>query len=339
VSSSKDLLTVENLRVSIRTDEGTARILDGVNLNVPRGKVVGVAGESGCGKSTLAKAILGILPEQSRIESGRIVFDGQDLTKLSDSDMQSQVRGRLIGFVPQDPYLALNPVFTVGAQLLEVLRAHGMRGDEGAAVHPRRAAVRRRARIVELLRAVQLPDPDGALERYPHEFSGGQRQRLLIAAALACQPKLILADEPTTALDVTTQQQILGLMKRLADELHVSMLFISHDFGVISELCDRVSVMYAGQTAETGETRHIIDEPLHPYTRMLLSCHPDRAHDLEGIPGQVPSALHPPGGCHFHPRCPSALDRCSHSAPPATRPLNGMHEVACWLHSSNEAVS
>jgi oligopeptide/dipeptide ABC transporter ATP-binding protein len=161
---------------------------------------------------------------------------------------------------------------------------------------------------------------------------------LLIAAALACQPKLVVADEPTTALDVTTQQQILMLMKRLTHELRVSMLFISHDFGVISELCDRVSVMYAGQTAETGDTRQIIDEPLHPYTRMLLACHPDRAADLAGIPGQVPSALDLPGGCHFHPRCPSALAACSRSAPPTTRRPDGMHEVACWLHSGDEAI-
>ena len=311
------VLTVEALRVSIPTDDGPASVLDHVDLVIPRGRIVGVVGESGCGKSTLARAVLGILPRDARVESGRIRLDGEDLLALDQQALTAR-----IGFIPQDPYLALNPTFRVGTQLLEILRAHG--GPGGRAAH--------RARLVELLRAVQIPEPETALERYPHQFSGGQRQRLLIAGALACRPKLVIADEPTTALDVTTQLQILKLLRDLASDFGVSMLFVTHDFGVVAQLCDDVMVMYAGQSVEAGATADIVERPRHPYTQMLLACHPDRAQDLAGIPGTVPSPVAPPGGCRFHPRCPSAREDCRTRRPHAVVRDDG-HDVRCVLYA------
>jgi oligopeptide/dipeptide ABC transporter ATP-binding protein len=315
------VLAVEGLRVTIPTDDGPARVLDHVDLAIPRGRIVGVVGESGCGKSTLARAVLGILPRDARVDSGRIVLDGVDLLALDQRALSERIRGKVVGFIPQDPYLALNPTFRVGTQLLEILRWHG--GPGGRAAH--------RVRLLELLRAVQIPDPEAALERYPHQFSGGQRQRLLIAGALACRPTLVIADEPTTALDVTTQLQILKLLRDLATDFGVSMLFVTHDFGVVAQLCDDVMVMYAGQSVEAGATVDIIERPRHPYTQMLLACHPDRSQDLAGIPGTVPSPIAPPSGCRFHPRCPSAREACRAARPAAVVAEDG-HAVRCVLY-------
>jgi peptide/nickel transport system ATP-binding protein len=315
---SDALLKVSNLAVTLSGDEGTARVLDRVDLEIARGRIVGVVGESGCGKSTLIKAILGVLPPRSRIEAGEILFEGLDLARLPSDVLAREVRGSAIGFIPQDPFLALNPVFKVGTQMLETMRWHAPAHMKG----------RHRERLVELLRAVQVPDPEQALERYPHEFSGGQRQRLLIAAALSCQPRLLIADEPTTALDVTTQQQVLGLLRDLVAELGLAMLFVTHDFGVVAQLCDEVSVIYAGQTVEAAPTRRLIDEAAHPYARLLLACHPDRATDLGGIPGSVPSPFTPPTGCRFHPRCPLAVAECA-GARPVMEETAARHGVAC----------
>jgi peptide/nickel transport system ATP-binding protein len=317
------MLSVEDLRVSIPTDDGLARVLDRVNLAVPRGRIVGVVGESGCGKSTVVRAVLGVLPRAARVDAGRILFAGEDLLRLSQRELTRRVRGREISFIPQDPYLALNPTFTIGAQLLEIMRWHAPEDVGGG-----RPA--HRARLVELFRAVQLSDPEAALERYPHQFSGGQRQRLLIAGALACRPRLVIADEPTTALDVTTQLQILKLLRDLTRTFGVSMLFVTHDFGVVAQLCDDVVVMYAGQSVEAGRTGEIIDRPRHPYTQMLIGCHPDRARDLAGIPGTVPSPLAPPAGCRFHPRCPSARAACMEARPAEV--VDGAHSVNCVLY-------
>jgi oligopeptide/dipeptide ABC transporter ATP-binding protein len=332
------ILSVRDLRISIPTDEGRAQILDHVSVELPKGRIVGVVGESGCGKSTLIRAILGILPPQTVIESGEILFKGRDLLRLPQHTLTTEIRGRAIGFIPQDPYLALNPVFRVGKQLMEILRWHGLPGEEP----PKRfdAALRARytAHLVELLKAVQVPDPELALERYPHQFSGGQRQRVLIAAALACRPDVVLADEPTTALDVTTQLQVLKLLKDLASTFDVSMLFITHDFGVVAQLCDEVCVLYAGQTIEAGGTRAVLDHGLHPYTRMLIGCHPDRAVDIAGIAGQVPSPLAPPPGCRFNPRCPHVMPACSAGRPPIEAITNG-HKVACLLHPASGAAA
>jgi peptide/nickel transport system ATP-binding protein len=305
------LLRIRNLRVSIRTDEGVASVLDGIDLGLERGRVLGVVGESGCGKSTLIRAIMGILPANATVTSGEIMFEGENLLAFSETELNEQVRGSRIGFIPQDPLLALNPVFKVGTQLLETMRDH-------APDHQLRGRSRRQAhvqRLVQLLRRMQVSDPETALERYPHQFSGGQRQRLLIAAALACAPGLVIADEPTTALDVTTQHEILDLMRELVAEFDISLLFVTHDFGVVAELCDDLCVIYAGQMAEAGLVEAVLAAPAHPYTVALLACHPDRATSFHGIPGSVPSPLSPPPGCRFAPRCECVLPICATMQP------------------------
>jgi peptide/nickel transport system ATP-binding protein len=329
--NNSSVLAVHNLRISIATDEGLARILDYVNFELPRSHILGIAGESGCGKSTLISAILGILPKRAVVQKGEILFEGMDLLRTDKRHLRSQILGRAIGFIPQDPFLAFNPVFKVGKQLMETLRWHGLPGEEPGYVG---RAQRRRHRdyLVTLLSAVQMPDPEDALERYPHQFSGGQRQRLLIAAALASRPKILLADEPTTALDVTTQLQILKLLKNLVDKFAMSMLFVTHDFGVIAQICDSVSVMYAGQTIETGRTRMVIDAPQHPYTRSLIDCHPERSSEMHGIPGQVPSPLMPPSGCRYGPRCQHFSPICAKARPALTSRHASGNEVACVLN-------
>jgi peptide/nickel transport system ATP-binding protein len=316
-------LDIRDLSVTVQTDEGEAKILDRASLKLMPGSIHGLVGESGCGKSTLMRAVLGILPKRGRASQGEILLDGRDLLKTSATELQSEVRGGQIGFIPQDPYQAFNPVFKVGTQLLETMRG--------------KPAAQRDANIMSLLRSVQLPDPEHALDRYPHQFSGGQRQRLLIAAALVSTPSVVLADEPTTALDVTTQAQILKLLRGLAEARGLSMLFVTHDFGAVAQLCDTVTVMYAGQTVESGPVRQILTAPLHPYTRMLLACHPDRGTALAGIPGSVSSPLRPPSGCRFHPRCPSARPDCSAAVPPVTEPSD-RHSVRCVLHAMGVAA-
>jgi peptide/nickel transport system ATP-binding protein len=316
LSTPRPVLSVENLAVHIRTDAGVARILDDVTLAVPRGGSLGVVGESGCGKSTLLRAILGILPRGAEVPRGAVLFEDRDIL----GDRAASARGR-IGFIPQDPYLSLNPVFRAGDQFLETMRRH--------APGPRRE---HKDKLVELFRTVQLPDPGAALEKYPHQFSGGQRQRLLIAAALACEPSLVVADEPTTALDVTTQREILGVLRQLAAARGLSLLFVTHDFGVLAAVCDHVAVLYAGRVAEVGPTRAVLDDPRHPYTRMLLACHPDRAVDLLGIPGTVPAATAQPPGCRFHPRCPAVQPDCI-GTPPPLLPLPAARAVACPHHA------
>jgi|FEC22Drversion2_1045045.scaffolds.fasta_scaffold00520_16 peptide/nickel transport system ATP-binding protein len=318
------LLDVRGLKVSIKTDEGLANVLDDVSVTLDKGRILGVVGESGCGKSTLIRAIMGILPRGASVDRGEIWFEGENLLAFSEDELNRTVRSSRIGFIPQDPLLALNPVFKVGTQLLEVMRWHAP--DDGT-----RGAERRRrhvARLVDLLRRMQVPDPDGALERYPHQFSGGQRQRLLIAAALACAPRLVIADEPTTALDVTTQHQILLLLRELVEEFGISLLFVTHDFGVVAELCDDLCVIYAGQTVEAGSVSAILEAPSHPYTRALLACHPDRATSFVGIPGLVPSPLSRPAGCLFAPRCRDVRPACREAPPPQGRSTSGA-KVRC----------
>lgn len=322
------LLEVRGLRVSIDGDEGEVRVLDFIDLDLYRGEVLGLAGESGCGKSTVLKAILGLLPRGARVLEGEIRFKGEDLTRLAPSEIARRIRGRAMGFVPQDPFQSYNPVFTVGRQMLEILRWSGLPGGQPVERWGRAARARARERLIEVLQAVQIPDPERALDRYPHQFSGGQRQRILIAGALAAQPEAILADEPTTALDVTTQMQILRLMRRLAREFDVAMLFVSHDFGAVAQLCDRVAVIYAGQTVEIGPAADVIAAPEHPYTRALIACHPDREGELKGIPGQVGSMLSPPPGCRFHPRCPEAVEICREARPALVR-TDSVRRVAC----------
>jgi peptide/nickel transport system ATP-binding protein len=318
------VLKVEGLKVSIRTDDGTAHVLDDIGLTLERGRILGVVGESGCGKSTLIRAIMGILPKGASVDGGKVWFEGENLLAFSEAELNGRVRSRRIGFIPQDPLLALNPVFKVGTQLLEVMRWHAPEeGSRGRERHKRHVA-----RLVALLRRLQVPDPENALERYPHQFSGGQRQRLLIAAALACAPGLLIADEPTTALDVTTQHQILLLLRELVGEFGLSLLFVTHDFGVVAELCDDLCVIYAGQTVEQGAVLPVLQAPAHPYTRALLACHPDRATSFVGIPGLVPSPLARPAGCLFAARCGEVRPGCREARPSQGRAGSGA-EVRC----------
>jgi oligopeptide/dipeptide ABC transporter ATP-binding protein len=305
-------LDVRGLRIAIRTDEGIAQVLDDVSVRLERGRILGVVGESGCGKTTLIRAVMGILPRGAAVEAGEIWFEGENLLVFSEHELNTRIRSSRIGFIPQDPFLALNPVFKVGTQLLEIMRWHadGTRRDHVA-------------RLVMLLRRMQVPEPENALERYPHQFSGGQRQRLLIAAALACAPQLVIADEPTTALDVTTQHQILLLLRELVAEFGISLLFVTHDFGVVAELCDELCVIYAGQTVEAGPVQSILQAPAHPYTRALLACHPERATAFIGIPGLVPSPLARPAGCLFAPRCGDVRPACREAPPGQGRAASG----------------
>lgn len=333
---SESILEINGLRVSIATDDGVARVIDYADLRIRSGTIVGVVGESGCGKSTLVRAILGILPRAGKIDAGTMRFDGHDLLGLDRDKILRQIRGRDIGFIPQDPLLAMNPVFKIGTQLMEVFRSHkskAPRSGPDAADGPEDS----RQRLIELLRLVQIPEPEAILDRYPHQISGGQRQRLLIAGALMLNPSLVIADEPTTSLDVTTQLETLRLLKELTRRFGLSMLFITHDFGVVAQLCDYVTVMYAGQTVESAPTRALLDNPQHPYTRALLACHPERSRDLAGIPGIVPSPLRAPSGCRYRTRCPAAMERCA-TARPETILLPGEAAVACVLYAPKSNV-
>ena len=318
------VLDIKELRVAIRTDDGTARVLDDIGLTLERGRILGVVGESGCGKSTLIRTIMGILPKGAAVDGGEIWFEGENLLVFSEAELNAQIRSSRIGFIPQDPLQSLNPVFKVGTQLLEVMRDHAP--EEGSRGGDRRK--RHVARLVGLLKRMQVPDPETALERYPHQFSGGQRQRLLIAAALACAPGLVIADEPTTALDVTTQHQILLLLRELVAEFGISLLFVTHDFGVVAELCDDLCVIYAGQTVEAGAVQSVLAAPAHPYTKALLACHPDRATSFVGIPGMVPSPLAHPPGCLFAARCGDVQSRCREARPVQGRAASGA-QVRC----------
>jgi peptide/nickel transport system ATP-binding protein len=323
MSARAELLSVRELSVSFVTESGVARVLDAVSLSLAPGEIMGLVGESGCGKTTLARAILGALPTNANVRGGALLFDGQDLLTLDAAVLAERVRGHAITFVPQDPYSSFSPLFTVGDQIMELMRWKSPERSRG-----RRRRRADRERVLALLRAVQLPDPERLLRKYPHELSGGQRQRVMIAMALLPEPKLIIADEPTTALDVTIQAQILKLLRRLATERGVSVLFATHDLGTAWEICDRVTVMYAGQELETAPIADFFRAPMVPYTRMLLDSLPSGGSPLRGIAGDVPTLIAPPNGCRFHPRCPRASDACRDEHPAAREPALG-HQVRC----------
>lgn len=324
VATDRDeLLAIEGLRVVFDTKSGPIPILDDVNLTVRRGETLGLVGESGCGKTITAMAVLGLLPSTGRIEAGRIYFDGQDLAALSDKELE-RVRGSQIGLISQEPMISLNPVFRIGWQLAQAVRTH----------HPDLGRRQAKRRAVELLRLVHLPNPELVARRYPHELSGGMAQRVAIARALAGDPKLLIADEPTTALDVTVQAEILDLLRELQRTEDMAILLVTHDWGVAADLCDRAVVMYAGQVVEHASIAPIVDQPLHPYTKALLAANP-HSHELDGadaalpaIAGMVPKPGEWPSGCHFHPRCRFREDACIESAIPLAMPVPG-HETRC----------
>jgi peptide/nickel transport system ATP-binding protein len=325
-----ELLAVEDLSLGFRTDAGLARVLDGVNLAVAPGQIMGLVGESGCGKTTLARAVLGVLPRHvATVERGRIRFEGMDLLAAGDAVLNDRVRGRAITFIPQDPFTSFNPVFTIGTQIMEIMRWKSPRRRAGERGYARARRAADRQAVLAMLDAVQLPQPRQVLAKYPHEVSGGQRQRLMIAMALLPEPRLVIADEPTTALDVTIQAQILKLLRRLATERGVSVLLTTHDLGTAYEICDAITVMYAGQEVEAAPTDAFFRRPAHPYTARLLASLPRADGRVQGIPGEVPNLVDPPSGCRFHPRCARADDACRRLRPPPN-PAGPGHAVRCY---------
>lgn len=321
------LVEIRNLRTQFFTEEGVVRSVDDVSLTIPRGKTLGLVGESGCGKSVTALSVIRLISPPGRIVSGSITFHDEqqgkvDLTTLPEPIMR-RWRGARISMVFQEPMTSLNPVFTVGDQIIEAVRLH-------QAVSYAQA----RERAIEMLRKVRVPSPEQRVDEYPHQFSGGMRQRVMIAMALACQPRLLIADEPTTALDVTIQAQILELLRELQRENGMSILLITHDLGIIAEMADEVAVMYASKVVEQAPVRELLSNPRHPYTLGLFASRPRpgmaKSDRLMQIPGMVPSPLRFPGGCKFHPRCPHTAERCRQEEPDL-RVLTPAHPVRCHL--------
>ncbi|MBB3593425.1 oligopeptide/dipeptide ABC transporter ATP-binding protein [Rhizobium sp. BK529] len=316
------LLKVEDLAVEFGPKDSPIRVVNGVSFEIEAGGSVGIVGESGSGKSITSLAIMGLIPNPpGRIAQGRIELEGVNLLDLPKTKLP-EIRGRDIAMIFQEPMSSLNPVMTIGDQIGEAIKLHEKMSRE-----------QRRARIIELLKLVGIPNPEGRLDAYPHQFSGGMRQRVMIAMAVACNPKLLIADEPTTALDVTIQAQVLDLMARVRKTLNTAVLLISHDLGVIAEVCDRVIVMYAGRVVEDADVRSIFANPSHPYTQGLLKSIPrldDDQKRLYQIPGSVPTAGSVKQGCPFYARCPLHIDRCRSEMPPMFS-FGPRHKAACWV--------
>jgi peptide/nickel transport system ATP-binding protein len=320
------LLKVEDLRVEFQTRRGAATVLNGVDFHVHGGETLCVVGESGCGKSMTALALLRLIPTPpGRISSGRVLFRGEDLLQASEERMR-EVRGNRVSMIFQEPMTSLNPVYSVGNQIGESLRLHaGLDASQA------------RERSIEMLRQVGIPAPEQRVDEYPHQLSGGMRQRVMIAMALACRPDILIADEPTTALDVTVQAQIFDLLRDLQRENGTAVMLITHDMGAVAEMADRVMVMYAGRVIEQGTTEQVLGKPLHPYTRGLIDCLPDlgssqlsQREELVEIPGVVPSIWAIGTGCAFRDRCKSAMSHCAEIVPPLMH-TEGGHAAACWL--------
>jgi oligopeptide/dipeptide ABC transporter ATP-binding protein len=317
------LLEIRDLSTHFVSARGTrvVRAVNEVSLTLRAGETLGIVGESGSGKSTLALSILRLLPTAARIVEGQINFDGENLLDKSETEMR-HIRGKRIAMILQDPMASLNPLFTIGDQVAEPMRVHE---------HMRRGGAWQRAK--ELLRAVRISAPDTRVAEYPHQMSGGMRQRIVGAIAISCEPALLIADEPTTSLDVTIQAQYLNLLRDLQRSHHLALIFITHNLGIVAKMCDQVAVMYAGRLVESGPVRQIFNRPAHPYTEALLQSIPrlsDNRNRLTAIDGQPPDLVAPPLGCAFHPRCPKALDRCRAENPP---PFTVGHDqvARCWL--------
>ena len=318
-----EILTVDNLKTSFMTSNGEVQAVRGVSFSVKKGEILGIVGESGSGKSVTSMSILRLLADTARIKEGKIVFDGTDLLGLSKKELR-QIRGEKISMIFQDPMSSLNPLIPVGKQVAEMIREH----------HPDRSKEEIRKEVLALFEKVRIPEPERRYKCYPHEFSGGMRQRVMIAMALACKPELLIADEPTTALDVTIQDQILKQLRELEKEYGTSIIFITHDLGVVAELCDRVIVMYGGLVMEEASIFDIFEQPKHPYTMGLLASIPDLHQDksvrLMPIPGSPPDMTNPPKGCPFAPRCPYARNICAAELPEFTE-VGENHHSRCFL--------
>ncbi|MDP1546814.1 MAG: ABC transporter ATP-binding protein [Anaerolineales bacterium] len=328
--NQKPLLEVKNLKTYFYTEDGVVHAVDGVDFHVNPGEVLGIVGESGCGKSVTSLSIMRLISVPGKIIEGEILFDGKDLVKASEEEMM-QVRGNRISMIFQQPQSALNPVFRAGDQISEVLNIHQDFGREAG-----------KKRAVELLKLVGIPEPESRAESFPHELSGGMAQRVMIAMALACVPDLLIADEPTTALDVTIQAQILDLMRDMKNQLGSAMILITHDLGVIAEMANRVAVMYAGEIVEQSPVVALFDTPLHPYTQGLIGSIPvlgEIRERLEVIPGSVPNLVNLPTGCRFAPRCKARIEHnlsiCTDNRPELIEVSEG-HKVRCWLYQDAE---
>ncbi len=323
---NEPVISVRNLQVEFVTRRATLRAIDGVSFDIARGEVLGVVGESGAGKSVTGAAIIGLIEPPGRISGGEIVLNGRRIDNLPPDEMR-KIRGRKVAMIFQDPLTSLNPLFRVGEQLIETIRTHLPMNERQA-----------RNRAIELLTEVGIPAPEKRIDGYPHEFSGGMRQRVVIALALCAEPDFIVADEPTTALDVSVQAQIISLIKKLGRERGMAVMLVTHDMGVIAETADRVAVMYAGRIAEIGPVRDVVQRPLHPYAKGLMGAIPTleaSASRLVQIPGSMPRLSSIPTGCAFNPRCSEVFARC-HVDRPAPLPVNG-RRVACHLYDQTSA--
>lgn len=327
--ANRPLLKVEDLEIEFPTRHGILHAVNGISFHVDPGEVLGLVGESGAGKSITGSAIIGLLDPPGRVAGGRISLEGERIDNLSDDELRS-VRGARIGMVFQDPLTSLNPLYTVGRQLEETILTHtDMTAREA------------RARALALFAEVGIPAAERRIDDYPHQFSGGMRQRVVIALALCAQPRLVIADEPTTALDVSIQAQVLGVLRRMCREHGAAIILITHDMGVIAETADRVAVMYAGHIVELGPVDHVVNKPSHPYTRGLMGCIPQvdvRVDRLEQIDGAMPRLTEPVTGCPFHPRCPDVMSRCREERP-VLLPVGEGSEAACWLFAVDPAAT
>ncbi len=325
---TKPLLEVKNLRTEFRTEEGVIPALQDVSLSLKAGETLGIVGESGCGKSVTALSIMGLLPHSGTITQGSIHFKGQNLLQKREKEMR-KIRGKDISMIFQEPMTSLNPVYTVGDQIAETVIIHQKVNKKEAL-----------KRAVESLKMVGISSPEKRVKEYPHQLSGGMRQRVMIAMALSCNPQVLIADEPTTALDVTIQAQILRIMSKLKDDLGTAIMLITHDLGVVAEMAQKVAVMYGGKVVEQGDVKTIFEEPLHPYTEGLLKSIPSidqKEDELHVIKGSVPHPLNMPQGCSFNPRCPYAEDICLEK-PPELKEADPNHLVRCWKRTGKENV-